>query len=162
YTRRGCVDGIAIRLPTICVRPGEANLAASGFFSSIIREPLNGRPAILPVSETVRHWFASPRAAVQHLICAANLDDEAVGPVRCLTMPGVSATIGMALDALRRAAGNDVLSLIERQPDDIISRIVAGWPAAFDTRRACALGFRSERDFDDIVRVYIDDELEGR
>jgi nucleoside-diphosphate-sugar epimerase len=161
YTRRGFLDGIGIRLPTICVRPGTANLAASGFFSSIIREPLNGKPAILPVSPDVRHWFASPRAAVQFLIHAASLESRAIGQQRCLTMPGVSATVAMEIDGLRRAAGDDAVSLIRSEPDEGIARIVAGWPRAFDARRAAALGFRADRNFDEIIRVYIDDELGG-
>ena len=159
YTRRGFLDGVAVRLPTICVRPGRPNLAASGFFSNIIREPLNGREAVLPVSDDVRHWFASPRAAVQFLVHAAALDGEAIGLPRALTMPGVSATVAMQIEALRRAAGDAAVSLIRREPDETIARIVDGWPRAFDTRRALALGFRAERDFDEIVRVYIDDEL---
>jgi D-erythronate 2-dehydrogenase len=161
YTRRGFLDGVGIRLPTICVRPGEPNLAASGFFSSIIREPLNGETAVLPVSPQVRHWFASPRAAVQFLLHAATLDSDVIGQQRCVTMPGVSATVGMQIDALRRAAGDDVVSLIRSEPDEAIARIVAGWPRAFDARRASALGFRAEETFDEIVRVYIDDELGG-
>ena len=159
YTRRGFLDGVALRLPTICVRPGRPNLAASGFFSNIIREPLNGREAVLPVGEDVRHWFASPRAAVEFLIHAAALDSEAIGPPRALTMPGLSATVGMEIDALRRAAGDTAVSLIRREPDQAIARIVDGWPRAFDARRALELGFRAERDFDEIVQVYIDDEL---
>jgi D-erythronate 2-dehydrogenase len=159
YTRRGFLDGVAIRLPTICVRPGVPNLAASGFFSNIIREPLNGREAVLPVSDSVRHWFASPRAAVQFLVHAAALDGDAIGLPRALTMPGISATVAMQIEALRRAAGDDAVSLIRREPDERIARIVDGWPRAFETRRALALGFRAERDFDEIVRVYIDDDL---
>lgn len=161
YTRRGFLDGVGIRLPTICVRPGEPNLAASGFFSNIIREPLNGKPAVLPVSRDVRHWFASPRAAVQFLLHAATLESQAIGHQRSLTMPGVSATVAMELDALRRVAGDDAVSLIRSEPDEDIARMVAGWPRRFDARRALALGFRAERDFDEIVRVHIDDELGG-
>lgn len=162
YTRRGFLDGIAIRLPTICVRPGGPNLAASGFFSNIIREPLNGRKAVLPVSDDVRHPFASPRAAVQFLVHAAALDGDAIGLPRTLTMPSVSATVAMQIEALRRVAGDDAVSLIRREPDERIARMVDGWPRAFDTRRALALGFRAERDFDEIIRVYVDDELGGR
>jgi nucleoside-diphosphate-sugar epimerase len=161
YTRRGVLDGIGIRLPTICVRPGEPNLAASGFFSSIIREPLNGETAVLPVSPEVRHWFASPRAAVQFLLHAATLESRVIGQQRSLTMPGVSATVAMQIDALRRAAGDDVVSLIKSEPDEAIARMVAGWPRSFDAHRASALGFRAEENFDEIVRVYIDDELGG-
>jgi D-erythronate 2-dehydrogenase len=159
HSRRGFVDGIAIRLPTICVRPGTPNLAASGFFSSIIREPLNGLDAVLPVSTDVRHWFASPRSAIGFLLHAATLDTTGLGDRRSLTMPGVSATVGDEIDALRRFAGEDAVRRIHHQPDAAIARIVAGWPRAFDARRAQALGFSAEANFDEIVRVYVEDEL---
>ncbi|MFZ1996939.1 MAG: D-erythronate dehydrogenase, partial [Solirubrobacteraceae bacterium] len=161
YTRRGFIDGIGIRLPTICVRPGAPNLAASGFFSNIIREPLHGRPAVLPVSPDVRHWFASPRAAVGFLIHAATMDTGALGLRRSLTMPGVAATVGEEIEALRRVAGDDAVALIRSEPDDSIARIVGGWPRAFDARRALDLGFAAEPDFDAIVRVYVEDEMGG-
>ncbi len=161
YTRRGFLDGVAIRLPTLCVRPGEPNLAASGFFSNIIREPLRGAAAVLPVSPDVRHWFASPRSAVQFLVHAATLDSELLGHQRCVTMPGVSATVAMQIEALRRIAGDAAASLISSEPDEAITRIVAGWPRAFDARRARTLGFRAEQNFDQIIRVYIEDELGG-
>lgn len=161
YSRRGFVDGIGVRLPTVCVRPGAANLAASGFFSSIIREPLNGRPAVLPVSPDVRHWFASPRAAVQFLVHAAALDTSALGLHRSMTMPGLSATVAEQIEALRRTAGDGAVTLIRAEPDEAIARMVEGWPRAFDAQRAAALGFVAERDFDEIVRVYVEDELGG-
>jgi nucleoside-diphosphate-sugar epimerase len=162
YTRRGFVDGVGIRLPTICVRPGAPNRAVSGFFSSIIREPLNGEEAVLPVPETVRHWFASPRAATDFLLHAAQLDQAALEGRPCLTMPGVSATVAEQLEALRNAAGDGVLELIRREPDDGVLRVVSGWPRSFDAARAEALGFRAEQTFDEIVRVHIEDELGGR
>ncbi len=161
YTRRGFVDAIAIRLPTICVRPGAANLAASGFFSNIIREPLHGRPTVLPVSPDVRHWFASPRAAVGFLTQAATMDTSVLGLSRSLTMPGLSATVGEQIEALRRVAGDDAVGLIRSEPDDAIIRIVDGWPRSFDARRAAALGFAAEQSFDEIVRVYLEDEMGG-
>ena len=159
YSRRGFLDGIAIRLPTLCVRPGAPNRAASGFFSSIIREPLNGREAILPVPESVRHWFASPRAAVGSLVRAAALDTGVLGDRRCLTMPGLSATVAEQIAALRKVAGDEAARLIRREPDETIMRIVAGWPRNFDPRRAQELGFTAEASFDEIVRIYIDEEL---
>ena len=162
YTRRGFIDGVAIRLPTICVRPGEPNLAASSFFSNIIREPLNGREAVLPVPDDIRHWFASPRAAVEFLIRAAEVDGEALGDHRSITMPGVSATVAEQIEALRRAGGDDAVRLIRREPDERILQIVRTWPGRFATRRAEELGFRAESSFDDIVRVYIEDELGNR
>ena len=159
YSRRGYIDAVGIRLPTICVRPGAPNQAASGFFSNIIREPLHGRPAVLPVSPDVRHWFASPRAAVQFIVHAATMDTSALGLHRSLTMPGVAATVAEEIEALRRAAGDAAVELIRSEPDAAIAQIVSGWPQAFDARRAMALGFAAERDFDEIVRVYLEDEL---
>jgi D-erythronate 2-dehydrogenase len=161
YSRRGFLDGVGIRLPTICVRPGAPNRAASGFFSGIIREPLNGQEAVLPVSRNVRHWFASPRSAVQFLVHAAAIDTDKVGLHRSLTMPGVSATVDEEIAALRRVAGDQAVALIRDEPDEMIARLVAGWPRAFDARRAAALGFVAETDFDEIVRVYVEDELNG-
>jgi nucleoside-diphosphate-sugar epimerase len=161
YTRRDMVAGIGIRLPTIVVRPGKPNKAASGFFSSIIREPLAGQEAVLPVDESVRHWFASPRAAVSFLIHAANLPRDKLGPRINLTMPGVCCTVGEEIEALRRVAGAKVAARIRREGDPLVARIVAGWPPRFDASRATALGFAAEASFDEIIRAHIDDELGG-
>jgi nucleoside-diphosphate-sugar epimerase len=162
YTRRGFLDGIGIRLPSIVVRPGRPNKAASGFFSSIIREPLNGEEAVLPVADSVLHWHASPRAAVGFLVHAAGLDAGKLGPRVNLTMPGVCCTVAEQIAALRRIAGDKVVSRIRREPDPLVARIVAGWPSRFDPARALALGFRAEGSFDDIIRVHIADELGGK
>jgi len=162
YTRRGSLDGVGIRLPTICVRPGAPNRAASGFFSSIIREPLNGQEAVLPVPEDIRHWHASPRAAVGFLLHAATLDSGRLGDRRCLTMPGVSVTVAEQIAALRSVAGDEVVRLIRREPDETVLRIVADWPRNFDAQRAHALGFRAESSFEEIIGVYVEDELGGR
>jgi D-erythronate 2-dehydrogenase len=159
YSRRGFLDGVGIRLPTICVRPGRPNRAASGFFSSIIREPLNGEEAVLPVPDDVRNWFASPRAAVGLLLHAATLDTAELGHRRCLTMPGVSATVADEIAALRDVAGEDAVRRIRREPDETVMRIVEGWPGSFDAQRAVRLGFRAEDDFAQIVRAHIEDEL---
>lgn len=162
YTRKGFLDGIGIRLPTICVRPGRPNAAASGFFSSIIREPLAGHEAVLPVAESVRHTHASPRSAVGFLIHAAGLTREAVGPRNSLTMPGTSCTVGQQIEALRRVAGERVAARIRREADPMIMRIVSGWAQRVDAARARALGFQAEESFDEIIRAHIDDDLEGR
>ena len=132
YSRRGFVDGIGLRLPTICVRPGAPNRAASGFFSSILREPLVGQEAVLPVPDTVRHWHASPRAAVEFLLHAAGLDTSSLGARRTLSMPGLSATVGEQIEALRRVAGERAVGLIRREPDPVIERIVSGWARGFE------------------------------
>jgi len=160
YSRRGFFDGIGIRLPTICVRPGKPNKAASGFFSGIIREPLAGVEAVLPVSESVRHWFASPRAAVGFLVHAAELDTTRLGTRRNLSMPGVCATVGDEIEALRRVAGDQAAKLIRRAPDPLIERIVSGWPQNFDPSRALALGFRADSSFEEIIRIHLQDELQ--
>ena len=162
YSRRGFFDGIALRLPTICVRPGRPNRAASGFFSGIIREPLAGQDAVLPVPKSVRHWFASPRAAIGFLLHAAELDTARLGARRALTMPGISATVGEQIEALRRVAGDAAARRIREEPDATIMRIVEGWPRNFDARRATLLGFRADASFDDIIRIHMEDELGQR
>ncbi|RUU26501.1 D-erythronate dehydrogenase [Mesorhizobium sp. M6A.T.Ce.TU.016.01.1.1] len=162
YTRRGFFDGIGIRLPTICVRPGKPNKAASGFFSGIIREPLSGQEAILPVPRSVVHTHASPRSAVNFLIHAAGIDGSAVGPRRNLTMPGVAVTVGEQIEALERIAGAKAVNLIREEPDDTIWAIVKGWPTRFEARRSRELGFAAETSFDDIIRAHIEDELDGK
>jgi D-erythronate 2-dehydrogenase len=163
YSRRGFMDGIGIRLPTICIRPGLPNKAASGFFSNILREPLAGKEAVLPVSEDVRHWHATPRSAVGFLLHAATVDSTAVGPRRNLTMPGLSATVGEQIAALKRVAGDKVAARIKREPDPFIMGIVEGWPRNFEPTRALKLGFTTaERNFDDIIRIHIEDELGGK
>lgn len=159
YTRRGFVDGVGIRLPTICIRPGLPNRAATGFFSSILREPLVGKEAVLPVPESVRHWHASPRSAVGFFLLAATLDTEEIGPRRTLSMPGLSATVGEQIDALRRVAGEGAVRLIRHMPDPGIMTMVDGWPAALDATRASRLGFTAELSFDDIIRAHLEDEL---
>ncbi|MBK8086055.1 MAG: SDR family oxidoreductase [Devosia sp.] len=162
YSRRGFLDGVGIRLPTIVIRPGRPNAAASGFFSNILREPLVGQEAVLPVSKDVRHWFASPRAAVGFLTHAAELDTEKLGWRRTISAPGLSATVGEEIEALRRVAGDKAVALIREVPDPRIISMVAGWPRNFDTRRAAALGFRAEKTFDEIIRIHIEDELGGK
>ncbi|SDD74822.1 D-erythronate dehydrogenase [Ruegeria marina] len=162
FSRKGFVDGISIRLPTICVRPGKANKAASSFFSGIIREPLNGVEAILPVPDTVRHWHASPRAAVGFLRHAATMDLGQLHDRRALSMPGVSCTVAEQIEALRAIAGNNVVALIRSEPDETVQRIIEGWPRDFDTVRARKLGFAAESDFAEIIRIYLDDDLHRR
>jgi nucleoside-diphosphate-sugar epimerase len=162
YTRKGFLDGVGIRLPTICVRPGKPNKAASGFFSSIIREPLAGQEALLPVDDSVVHTHASPRAAVGFLIHAAGLAKEQIGPRNTLAMPGVSCSVAEQIAALRRVAGDKVAARIRREPDPLVAEIVGGWSQRIDAKRARALGFRSENSFDEIIRIHVEDELGGK
>jgi len=161
YTRRGFMDGIGLRFPTICVRPGKPNKAASGFFSNIIREPLVGLPAVLPVPRSVVHTHASPRSAVGFLIHAATIDSDRIGPRRNITLPGVGVTVGEQIEALARVAGNDAVKLIREEPDEAVWALVKNWPTRFDAKRARELGFAAEASFDDIIRAHVEDELRG-
>ena len=157
YSRRGFIDGVSLRLPTICIRPGLANRAASSFFSNILREPLAGKPANLPVPETTRHWFASPRTAVHYFRHAAAMDLSPLGADRAVTVPGLTGTVADQLAALRRAAGPAALHLITRDPDPAVERIVGGWALEFTATRALALGFEPDRSFDDIIAAHLAD-----
>lgn len=159
YNRRGFLQGIGLRLPTICIRPGKPNLAASGFFSNILREPINGISAVLPVDDTVRHWFASPRAAIGFLIKSASLTREDMGSRCNINLPGLSATVAQQIESLERVVGGDAVKLIKREPDAVIRGIVANWAEDFDPARAIALGFEAESSFDEIIRVYLEDEM---
>ncbi|WP_187428263.1 D-erythronate dehydrogenase [Roseobacter fucihabitans] len=159
FSRKGFVDGLSLRLPTICVRPGKANLAASSFFSGIIREPLNGKEAILPVESSVRHWHASPRSAAGFLVHAAGLDTARLEGRRALNLPGLSCTVEEQIEALRRIAGQGVVDRIKVKHDPDIIRIVQGWPRDFDPARAVSLGFSAESSFDDIIQTYIAEDL---
>ncbi len=158
YTRRGFMDAIGLRLPTIVIRPGAPNAAASGFFSGILREPLAGQPSTLPVGRDVKHWLASPRAAVHFLVHAAGLDGAAVGPRRTMTMPGVATTVGGQIEALERAAGVEATALISEAPNAEITAIISTWPRAFAPDRATALGFVAETSVDDLITVYLEDD----
>ena len=159
YSRKGFLDGISIRLPTVCVRPGKPNLAASGFFSGIIREPLSGKEAILPVEESVRHWFASPKSAVDFLIHAARLDSAKLENRRAINMPGVSLTVAEQIEELRKFAGNDVVKKIKKKIDPEIVAIVKNWPENFAPERAIKLGFRADKDFGEIIRYFAEHDL---
>ena len=161
YTRRQFCDGVGIRLPSIVVRPGKPNKAASGFFSGIIREPLAGLEAELPVPETVVHTHASPRAAIGFLVHAATLPRAALGPRINLAMPGVSCTVAEQIAALRRIAGDRVAARIRRAHDPLVARIVEGWPQRIEARRARELGFKAESSFDEIVRIHIEEDRGG-
>jgi nucleoside-diphosphate-sugar epimerase len=159
YTRRGFIDGRALRMPTVCVRPGAPNKAASSFASGIIREPLNGIEAVCPVSPDTIMWLASPVTAIDHLVHGHEIDGSAFGGNRIVSLPGLSTTVRNMADALQRVAGDAVSDRIRWQPDVAIERIVNSWPGDFITTRADAMGFGHDANFDDIVRAYVRDEL---
>jgi nucleoside-diphosphate-sugar epimerase len=161
YSRKGFVDGRALRLPTVVVRPGKPNKAASTFASSIIREPLAGEEAICPVARDAAMYVLSPRRVVAALIRAFELPPAAFGMTRMLTLPGITVSIGEMVDALAAVAGERVARRVRWEPDPVIQKIVAGWPAAFDARRARAMGFEADPDFASIIRAHIEDELGG-
>ena len=155
YSRRGFIDGVSLRLPTICIRPGLPNRAASSFFSNILREPLAGKSANLPVPDSTRHWFASPRAAVGFFRHAATMDTSPLGTDRAITVPGLTGTVADQLAALQRAAGPAALKLITRNPDPAVEKIVGGWALEFTATRALTLGFQADRSFDDIIAAHL-------
>ena len=159
YSRKGYFDGVGVRLPTICIRPGKPNKAASSFFSGILREPLAGQEAPLPVGNEVRHWFASPRAAVGFFITAATIDTSSLGVRRSMTMPGVSATVGEQIEALRKVGGDAAVALIKRVDDPFVANIVKGWAGRYDPQLATSMGFKGEKNFDEIIKVYQEDEM---
>jgi len=159
YTRRGFVDGRVLRLPTISVRPGRPNAAASSFASGIIREPLNGEPAVCPVGADTRLWLLSPRGAIQALIAGCELDADAVADRAPINLPGVSVTVAEMAQALREVAGDEVADRISWQADARVERIVGSWPGRWDTSRAARLGLTGDGSFADIVRAYMADDL---
>jgi nucleoside-diphosphate-sugar epimerase len=157
YTRKGFIDGRAVRVPTVVVRPGQPNGAASGFASGIIREPLAGLEAKLPVPPETRMWVASPRTVVGMLLHALALSPQAWGWQRSLNLPGLTVSMQEEIDALRRVAGDAVVARIVSSPDENVLRLVRTWAARFDTARADALGFTADADFESIVRAYVED-----
>lgn len=159
YSRRGFVDGVVLRLPTISVRPGRPNAAASSFASGIIREPLNGEEAVCPVPGDTRLWLLSPRRAIEALIAGSELPGERLGNRRIVNLPGVSVTVDEMIDALREVAGDEAANRIRREPDTRVQQIVGSWPGRWDTTRAEQLGLRGDASFVDVVRAYIEDEL---
>jgi nucleoside-diphosphate-sugar epimerase len=161
YTRKGFIDGRALRLPTILVRPGRPNRAASTFASSILREPLAGQDAVCPVGRDVEMYVLSPRRVIEALQHAYELPEATLGPVRALTLPGITVSVGEMLAALERVAGEAVAARVHFEGDPTIQHIVAGWPTHFQAERALALGFQPDNDIDEIIRAHIEDELAG-
>ena len=162
FSRKGFIDGISLRLPTISVRPGAANKAATSFFSGIIREPLNGQEAILPVKTSARHAHASPRSAVGFLLHAMQLDTQRLEGLTALNLPCISVTVEEQIEALRNVAGSRTVDLIRYEHDDLIAGLVENWPRSFHAARAHALGFVAESSFREIVEAYLEDDFEGQ
>lgn len=158
YSRRGFVDGRTLRLPTISVRPGRPNRAASSFMSSIIREPLNGEEAVCPVEPDFAHYYLSPRLCVQNLIRGAEIDAADLGQSRTMTMPGRTLTIRQMIDAMTAVAGPDPAKLIRFEDDPAIRDIVTGWRFDYDPAKALALGLEADDSFEDNVRYYLEDD----
>jgi nucleoside-diphosphate-sugar epimerase len=158
YSRRGFVDGRVLRLPTVCVRPGKPNAAASSFVSGIIREPIAGMPANCPVGRDLELWLSSPRTAVANLVHAAFLPGDAIGSNRVVNLPGITVTVGEMIDSLGRLAGRDAAERITFNEDQAVKTIVASWPARFDVTRALALGFSRDHSFDALIADYLASE----
>ncbi len=161
YSRRRFIDGRSIRLPTITVRPGKANKAASSFASGIVREPLNGVEAVCPVSPETKVWAMSPRSAIANLVQAHEISASDVGTGGAISLPGLATTAGEMVAALARVAGDDVAKRVRWEKDEAITRLVGSWPGSFLTPRADRLGFVRDASFDDVVRAYIEEELKG-
>jgi nucleoside-diphosphate-sugar epimerase len=159
YSRKGFIDGRALRLPTVVVRPGLPNRAASTFASSIIREPLTGKDAVCPVAPETVMALASPRRVVAALAHALDLPGEALGDSRSLQVPGFSVSVGEMAAALRRAGGDGAYRRIAWQPDPGVQRIISSWPRALATPRADALGFERDAGIDEAVQFFIEDDL---
>ena len=162
YSRKGFIDGRALRMPTVCVRPGAPNKAASSFASGIIREPLNGIEAVCPVAPETPMWLLSPRHAIESLIHGHDIDGSLFGSSRALSLPGLATTVKEMVAALERVAGSDIVKRIRWQEDPAIIRIVNSWPGNFAAKRGESMGFKRDADFDSIVRAYIEDELNGK
>ncbi|WP_016836467.1 D-erythronate dehydrogenase, partial [Herbaspirillum lusitanum] len=159
YSRKDYIDGRALRMPTISVRPGAPNKAASSFASGIIREPLNGQPSVCPVAPDTRMWLMSPRKAIDNLIHGHEINGADLGLARFLSIDGLSVSVRQMVDALEQVAGADVVKLIEWKEDEAIKRIVNSWPGSFEAKRAKALGFTADSDFASIVKAHIEDEM---
>ncbi|WP_421163867.1 D-erythronate dehydrogenase [Aeromonas dhakensis] len=157
YSRKGYVDGLALRLPTICVRPGKPNRAASSFVSSIIREPLQGENALCPVNPELRLWLSSPATVVANFLLAATLPR---GDARSINLPGISITVGEMLTALTQAGGQAARDRVQFAADLAIERIVASWPGRIDNQRAAALGFMADRTFAEIIDSFITHDMQ--
>lgn len=162
YTRKNFVDGRVLRLPTICVRPGRPNLAASSFVSSIIREPLNGEDAICPVSPGLSLWLSSPNTIIENIMLASVLNGNVFGSWRTVNLPGINVTVRQMIESLGRMSGKETVSKIRFKPDESISAIVSSWPGLLDNKRALQIGFKVDGPFDDFISQYLTDKQQAR
>lgn len=162
YSRKGFVDGRALRLPTIVVRAGKPNAAASSFASSILREPLQGAEVVCPVSRKTGVWLLSPRQVVTSFLHAADLAPDDWGASRSVALPGMTVTVEEMLAALSKVAGESVAARVRFKPDPFIEKIVYGWPTRFTTERAEVMGFRADQRFEDVIEAFIEDDLGGK
>lgn len=158
-SRKGFIDGRSLRLPTIVVRPGKPNRAASSFASGIIREPLSGVEAICPVAPTTRMWVQSPRAVVDNLLVGHDASAGELPAFRAINVPGMCVAVGDMVSALRSVAGEAAAARVQWQYDPAIDRIVSTWPASFVAQAGRALGMRADDDFEGVVRTYIAHDL---
>ncbi|MCB9945615.1 MAG: SDR family oxidoreductase [Geminicoccaceae bacterium] len=161
YVRKGLVDGMSLRLPTIVVRPGKPNKAASTFASSILREPLAGQDAVCPVGLDAEMYVLSPRRVVDAFVHAAGLERDRVGMTRAFALPGITVSIGQMIEALEKRTGPAVTARIHHERDELIERIVKGWAPRVNARHARSLGFEADADIGDIIEAHIEDELGG-
>lgn len=158
YTRKHFVDGRVLRLPTICVRPGKPNQAASSFVSSIIREPINGEQAICPVSPGLALWLSSPDTIIENIIRAAMLDGDVFGEWRTVNLPGIGVTVQQMLDSLERITDKETVGRVQFKPDASINNIVSTWPGAIDNTRALQMGFAVDKNFDQFITQFINNK----
>jgi nucleoside-diphosphate-sugar epimerase len=161
-SRKGFIDGRSLRLPTVTVRPGRPNRAASSFASGIIREPLAGVEVTCPVSKSTRMWVQSPRTVIQNIVVGHEAPASAFVQTRSVNVPGISVSVGEMVDALRRVAGAEVAARVKWQLDPAIDRIVSTWPSNFAPQLGPSLGMKADASFSSIVRAYIDDDLPQR
>jgi len=159
FSRKGFIDGRALRLPTISVRPGKPNAAASSFMSSIVREPLQGQTANCPVTEDFGHYYLSPRRLIENLLIAAELDGAAFGQNRAVTLPGLTLSIREVIEAIRKVAGEEPVGRITFEPDETIRKIVLGWRWDVNSDKAQRLGFKRDQTFEDNVRYFLEDDI---
>ena len=159
YSRKGFLDGRGPRLPTVTIRPGKANAAASSFMSSIFREPLQGEEAVCPVDADYALWYASPRVVTENLILCAEVDAEALGENRCFALPGKVATIGEMIEAMRKVAGDEPVNRIKWEKDQRIYDIVTGWRPYINPQKALKLGLKHDDSFEDNVRYFLEDDI---